>query len=78
MADIPASEDGSDADGGLRLALRIAQPRFGITLSWRDRALILWWLAETEISNVFWERLVVLRLGWPPYGKYECFREEGT
>ncbi|MBA7651753.1 hypothetical protein ES703_59572 [subsurface metagenome] len=49
-----------------RLRLFVGPASFGITWSWRDRAIILSWVAETEAPNLIWMRMVVFKLGWPP------------
>lgn len=52
--------------------------RFKVALSRRHRAILLCWTAETELPNVLWVRLIVLRFGWPPVNHIEAFKvDEG-
>jgi len=72
-----------EADGGKRNTMRANGQRLclcrgptvfsGVNLSWRDKAVILNWGAETEVQNVMWVRFIVLRFGWPPLTYLEAF-----
>ena len=59
-----------------KVELKIGPPVFRITPSWKDKAVILGWAAETELVNVIWHRIFVLRLGWPPFRHITTFLPE--
>ena len=57
-----------------KLALEVIFPsRFLVVPSREDKAICLVWRAETEVRNVLWVRLIILRLGWPPIRHIEAF-----
>jgi hypothetical protein len=55
------------------LCLEIGSPVFDLFVSKIDRAIIASWKAQTEVNNVLWMRLIVIRLGWPPIRCITCF-----
>jgi len=59
-----------------KLRLLVGPSEFGITCSWRDKAIILAWVAETEAPNVIWMRMVVLKLSWPPIRHVATFTDK--
>ena len=57
-----------------KLRLEVLFPsRFLVIPSREDKAICFVWRAETEVRNVLWLRLVILRLGWPPIRHIEAF-----
>ncbi len=59
-----------------KIKLKIGPPVFSITPSWKDKAIILGWAAKTDLANVIWHRIVVLKLGWPPFRRITTFLPE--
>ena len=56
---------------GQGVRVQIGQVHFlGTTVLPRDRALILQWGATTDLANIVWVRLIVLRLGRHPFRKF--------
>ena len=55
-----------------KLALVTETPHFN-GLKWMEGKLFLTWSAETEVSNVLFWRVLVLKLAWPPVVWLECF-----
>lgn len=72
-----AGKELEEACDGRKLRLRVGPAEFGIACSWRDRAIILSWVAETEVHNLMWIRIVVFKLAWPPIrrGGFYCDRD---
>lgn len=57
-----------------KLRLEVLFPsRFLVVPSPEDKAICFVWRAETEVRNVLWVRLVIVRLGWPPIRHIETF-----
>ena len=57
-----------------KLRLEVLFPsKFLVIASREDKAICFVWRAETEVRNVLWLRLVILRLGWPPIRHIEAF-----
>lgn len=67
-----------EAKRGLNLELDIGLTIFQMGVSRPDKAVILHWVGETNISNIIWQRFVVFKLQWPPIRIVSCysFREE--
>lgn len=67
-----------EAKRGLTLELDVDQTVFQVGVSQTDKAVILHWVGETDISNVIWQRFVGFGLQWPPIRNVSCysFREE--
>ena len=59
------------------LTLEVGTERFrGLFFDNESKQIVLAWLAETEVSNIFWERLLTFKWGWPPWKMAACFRED--
>jgi len=67
-----------EAKRGLTLELDIGTTVFQTGISRPDKAFILHWTSETDISNIIFERFVGFGLQWPPIKSITCFtfREE--
>jgi len=67
-----------EAKRGLNLELDIGPTVFQMGVSRSDKAVILHWVGETNISNIIWQRFVVFGLRRPPIRSVSCysFREE--
>lgn len=63
---------------GHNLELDIGPTVFQVGVSQADKAVILHWTGETDISNIIFERFVGFGLQWPPVRSVSCFtfREE--
>ena len=57
------------------LRLEIGPKTFQIFPSWRDKAFILSWVAETEAPNLIWIRLITIKWRWPPVVCVEAFTD---
>lgn len=59
---------------GHMLRLKVDPERsFHMEFSREKKAVLLGWLALTEVINVQWVRLITLRLGWPPIHSWSGF-----
>ena len=47
----------------------------GIKASLKLRAIALRWVGETSLRDVLWAHIIILRLGWPPFGMAEGWFE---
>ena len=67
-----------EAKRGLNLELDIGPTVFQMGVSRSDKAVILHWVGETNISNIIWQRFVFLKPRWPPVRTVSCysFRKE--
>ncbi len=62
---------------GTKLSLNVvSSPVFRITLSWRDKTVTLSWIADTEVSNIIWWRLITIKCQLPPIVVVECFTDK--
>jgi len=48
---------------------------FSFKFSFGDRAVILSWVAGTEVPNIAWVRLITIKWQWPPVRCVECFAD---
>lgn len=48
------------------LRLKTGPVAFRFSLDWKERAIILSWVAETEAPNLVWIRLITIKWRWPP------------
>jgi len=56
------------------LLLKVYKERiFGLDFSFKDRAILLSWTAETEVWNVLWAHLITIKLAWPPIHSWTGF-----
>ncbi|MBA7607955.1 hypothetical protein ES703_15125 [subsurface metagenome] len=62
-----------EAKRGLTLELNVGTTIFQTGISRPDKAFILHWTGETDISNVLFERFVGFGLQWPPIRSVACF-----
>ena len=60
----------------ITLDLDVGPTVFQVGVSRSDRAVILHWAGMTNISNIIWQRFVVLGLQWPPVRSMSCFVNE--
>lgn len=49
-----------------KLSLEVGPEVFQFFPSWRDKAIILSWVAETSAPNILWIRLITIKWRWPP------------
>jgi len=49
-----------------KLLLKRGPKTFHLSLAWKDKAIILSWVAETEVRNLVWTRLCTIKWRWPP------------
>jgi len=62
-----------EAKRGLNLELDIGLTIFQMGVSRPDKAVILHWVGETNISNIIWQRFVVFKLQWLPVRSVSCY-----
>jgi len=62
---------------GRLFTLEVGKPEFHLIFSRQDKAIILAWCAETQLANVVWLRMVVIRWGFPPIKITDTFLVEG-
>ena len=48
---------------------------FSFEFSRSDRAIIISWVAETNVSNMVWIRIVSIKWRWPPIRCVTCFTD---
>ncbi len=64
----------ADRDGKLvTLELEVCETVFQVGYVVEEKAVILNWWGLTNMRNIVWARMVLLRLRWPFVKKVECF-----
>ena len=48
---------------------------FSLEFSMSDRVIIISWVAETNVSNMVWIRIVSIKWRWPPIKCVTCFTD---
>jgi len=63
----------------MKLSLKVVGSTVVALTKWaevkKEKALLLAWLAQTEVSNVVYWRSLTLRWGWPPIIWVSCFTD---
>ena len=51
---------------------------FSLELSRSDKAIILSWVAGTEVYDIIWMRIITIKWCWPPIRCVKCFTDRHT
>jgi len=63
----------------MSLKLWVMKPaQFNWCISWREMAIILSWVASTEVKNLLWLKLMTIKWRWPPVKSVTCFTDAET